>query len=113
MTVETYTTNERYERVPLEEWADFEGVWQFGNARHIGVGRFKSPTASRGLSTVYGVPLNFGCEEIEAKIFNDLEMIETEFNRAESKIFADPLILRKGKDKNGIQAGVIVICVNS
>jgi hypothetical protein len=103
LTVETYTTNERYERVPLEEWAEFEGVWQFGNARHIGVGRFKSPTASRGLSTVYGVPLNFGCEEIEAKIFNDLEMIETEFNRAESKIFADPLILRKGKDKNGIE----------
>lgn len=103
LTVETYTTNERYERVPLEEWADFEGVWQFGNARHIGVGRFKSPTASRGLSTVYGVPLNFGCKEIEAKIFNDLEMIETEFNRAESKIFADPLILRKGKDKNGVE----------
>lgn len=103
LTVETYTTNERNERVPLEEWTDFEGVWQFGNARHIGVGRFKSPTASRGLSTVYGVPLNFGCEEIEAKIFNDLEMIETEFNRAESKIFADPLILRKGKDKNGVE----------
>lgn len=103
LTVETYTTNERYERVPLEEWAELEGVWQFGNARHIGVGRFKSPTASRGLSTVYGVPLNFGCEEIETKIFNDLEMIETEFNRAESKIFADPLILRKGKDKNGIE----------
>ena len=103
LTVETYTTNEQNERVPLEEWADFEGAWQFGNAKHIGVGRFKSPTASRGLSTVYGVPLNFGCEEIENKIFNDLEMIETEFNRAESKIFADPLILRKGKDKNGVE----------
>ncbi len=39
-----------------------------------------------------------GVEEIEAKIFNDLAMIETEFERAESKIFADPLILRKGSE---------------
>lgn len=101
LTVETYTTNERNERVPLDEWAEFEGVWQFTGASHIGVGRFKSPVSSRGLSTVYGVPLNYGCEEIEAKIFNDLAMIETEFERGESKIFADPMILRKGKDKDG------------
>lgn len=101
LTVETYTTNERYERVSFDEWADFEGVWQFSGANHLGVGRFKSPTSSRGLSVVYGVPLNFGCEEIEAKIFNDLAMIETEFKHGESKIFADPLILRKGKGKDG------------
>jgi A118 family predicted phage portal protein len=65
------------------------------------VGRFKSPTTSRGLSVVYGVPLNFGCEEIEKKIFDDLDMIQKEFENGESKIFADPLILRKGKDKVG------------
>ena len=101
LTVETYTTNERNERTLLDEWAEFEGIWQFAGAKHIGVGRFKSPVSSRGLSAVYGVPLNYGCEEIEAKIFNDLAMIETEFDRAESKIFADPTILRKGKAKNG------------
>lgn len=101
LTVETFTTNERYERVPFEPWAEYESVYQLQGASHIGVGRFKSPASSRGLSPIYGVPINFGCEEIESKIFADLEMIETEFERAESKIFADPLILRKGTNKDG------------
>ncbi len=103
LTVETYTTNERNEKVILENWLDFEGVWQFSNANHIGVGRFKSPVSSRGLSAVYGVPLNFGCEEIEEKIFHDLEMIETEFSHGESKIFADPLVMKKGRGKDGLE----------
>lgn len=103
LTVETYTTNERNEKVILENWLDFEGVWQFSNANHIGVGRFKSPVSSRGLSAVYGVPLNFGCEEIEEKIFHDLEMIETEFKHGESKIFADPLVMKKGRGKDGLE----------
>lgn len=101
LTIETYTTDIQSNRVPFAEWADLEGVWRFNNANHIGVGRFKSPTSNRGLSPVYGVPLNFGCEEIESKIFNDLQMIDEEFANAKSKIFADPLILRKGKDKIG------------
>jgi A118 family predicted phage portal protein len=102
LTIETYTTNEKNERVYLEEWADVDGVvYKLDNARHIGVGRFKSPASSRGMSVVYGVPLNFGCEEIEKKIFDDLDMIQKEFENGESKIFADPLILRKGKDKVG------------
>ena len=50
------------------------------------------------------MPLNFGCKEIEEKIFNDLEMIEREFKNGESKIFADPLIMKKGKDKTGNDA---------
>lgn len=99
LTIETYTTNERNDRAFLGQWADLEAVYQLQGVDNIGVGRFKSPTSSRGLSPVYGVPLNFGCEEIEQKIFDDLAMIEQEFKNAESKIFADPLILRKGKEK--------------
>ena len=91
LTIETYVTNERNERASLAEWEHLDGVvYRFNGAEHIGVGRFKSPVSSRGLSTVYGVPLNFGCEEIEEKIFHDLEMIEGEFDNAESKIFTDP-----------------------
>lgn len=101
LTIETYTTNERYERTSLAEWEQYEATYQLQGVDNIGVGRFKSPASSRGLSAVYGVPLNYGCEEIETKIFKDLEMIETEFKHGESKIFADPLILRKGQDKNG------------
>ena len=99
--VETYVTNERNERVSFEPWAEEEAVYQLQGAGHIGVGRFKSPASSRGMSPIYGVPLNFGCEEIERRIFNDLAMIEKEFERAESKIFADPLTLRKGKGADG------------
>lgn len=96
LIVETYVTNERNERVNLDEWEHLNGVvYRFEGAEHIGVGRFKSPTSSRGLSPVYGVPLNFGCEEIEEKIFNDLQMIENEFANAESKIFTDPRNLVK------------------
>lgn len=101
LTIETYTTNERSERVTLDEWAELESTYQINGTDSVGVGRFKSPTTSRGKSPVYGVPLNFGCEEIEEKIFNDLQMIDEEFENAKSKIFADPLILRKGKDKVG------------
>ncbi len=101
LTIETYTTNERYERVTFGEWAEFESVYQLTNVDFIGVGRFKSPTSSRGFQPVYGVPLTFGCEEIEQRCFNDLKLIETEFERAESKIFADPRTLVRGKDAKG------------
>lgn len=101
LTVETYVTNERNERAYLAEWQDFDGVaYQFVGATNIGVGRFKSPASSRGLSPVYGVPLNFGCEEIEARIFNDLALIEAEFENGKSVIFTDPRNLLKDEDRN-------------
>lgn len=104
LVIETYITNERNGRVSLKEWEALESVYQLQGVDNIGVGRFKSPTSSRGLSAVYGVPLNFGCEEIENKIFEDLTLIELEFANSKSKIFADPYILRKGADKVGNEA---------
>ena len=97
LVIETYTTNERNEKVSLAEWQALESVYQLQGVDNIGVGRFKSPTSSRGLSAVYGVPLNFGCEEIENKIFYDLELIEKEFETTQGKVFADPRILRQKK----------------
>lgn len=101
LRIETYITNDKNERTTLEAWENEVGEWNFANANHIGVGRFKSPASSRGISPVYGVPLNFGCSDIESKIFNDLAMIETEFKRAESKLFVDPLYIVKSKNANG------------
>lgn len=95
LTIETYTTNAAYQKEFFEPWAEFEGIYVFNNVDNIGVGRFKSPTSSRGKSPVYGVPLNFGCSEIEETIFNNLSMIETEFENGKSILFADPLILSK------------------
>ena len=95
LTVETYTTNTSYQKDYFEQWAEFESTYTFSNVDNIGVGRFKSPTSSRGKSPIYGVPLNFGCLDIESKIFNDISMIEQEFKNAKSLLFADPLILNK------------------
>lgn len=100
LIVETYTTNERNERVTFDEWADEEAIYQLQGAGHIGVGRFKSPASSRGMSPIYGVPLNYGCEEIEERIFADLEMIEKEFENGKSVIFTDPRNLLKDEERN-------------
>lgn len=75
----------------IDKWADINGQeYVFSNANHIGFGRYKSPASSRGLSAVYGVPLNFGCSDIEIKIFNDLKLIDDEFINGKSVIFTDP-----------------------
>lgn len=99
LTIETYTTDTVHNRVFFEPWAQYESIYTFSNVDNLGVGRFKSPTSSRGKSPVYGVPLNYGCKEIEDTIFNDLAMIEEEFENGKSILFADPLILRKSDYK--------------
>lgn len=101
LLIETYITDDKNYRVDFEEWQSETGTFKISNATSIGIGRFKSPASSRGKSIIYGVPLNFGCSEIEEKIFADLKDIEEEFKNSKSKIFADPLILRKGKDRIG------------
>ena len=75
----------------LDKWQDLDGIeYSFINANHIGFGRYKSPISSRGKSPVYGVPLNFGCSEIEQRIFDDYKLIEDEFKNGKSVIFTDP-----------------------
>ncbi len=98
LTIETYTTDITHTRVVFEPWQKYEGIYRFTGVDNIGAGRFKSPVSSREQSPIYGVPLNFGCLDIEGKIFNDLEMIEEEFSNSKSKLFADPLILKKSVD---------------
>lgn len=46
------------------------------------------------------MPLNFGCSEIEKKIFNDLRLIEAEFKNAKSVIFTDPRNIIPRENKN-------------
>ena len=84
--------------LPRWEYLQDEAV-QYQNANHIGFGRYKSPVSSRGLSPVYGVPLNFACAEEEARIFNDLAMIDEEFENGKSVIFTDPRNLLKNEEK--------------
>lgn len=91
--------SDRPVNIPEWEYLKDETV-QYIGANHIGFGRYKSPASSRGLSPVYGVPLNFGCSEAEEKIFHDFELMDKEFANGESKIFADPLILRRKENED-------------
>lgn len=98
LTISYSVMDDMNEPASVPKWEELKSeVIQYIGANHIGFGRYKSPVSSRGLSPVYGVPLNFGCREIEERIFNDLAMIEKEFRNGESKIIADPLIVRKNK----------------
>ena len=82
---------------------------KFTNANLIGFGWYHSPQNSRGLSPVYGVPLNFGCAEIESKIFEDFRQINEEFKNGKSVIFTDPRNLLPDEQKKGYKIADNVI----
>jgi hypothetical protein len=85
------SVNEDGKSVILPHWEDIvDEEYAYANANHIGFGRYKSPASSRGLSPVYGVPLNYACADIEKTIQNDLKMIDDEFRNGKSVIFTDP-----------------------
>lgn len=94
LTISYDTVNETGESVYVEEWQYLKGETQtFIGVNHIGFGRYKSPVSSRGWSDVYGVPLNFGCGDIERQIVETMGQIEDEFKNSKSLIFADPRIV--------------------
>lgn len=91
LTISYSSIDDRGAKASVPQWEYLnEQTYSFQNANHIGFGRYKSPTSSRGISPVYGVPLNFGCEAIEKDIFADLQLIRDEFNNAKSVIATDP-----------------------
>lgn len=98
-----YTTNESGNEEYLAEWEHYKNDnVAYYNANNIGVAYYKSPQDSRGLSQ-WGVPLNFGCEAVEKKIFEDFELIRREFETTQAKVFADPRIMKKAKDDTAWQ----------
>lgn len=106
-------TNDAGNKANLEKWEYINGAkYSFANANHIGFGRYKSPTESRGKSPVYGVPLNFGCAEIEKRIFNDLNLIEDEFKNGKSVVFTDPRNLKTKEEMRGYKIADNIIPIN-
>ncbi len=102
LTISYDTVNETGESVFVEQWQYLKGeTTQFIGVNHIGFGRYKSPVPTRGHSDIYGVPLNFGCSDIERQISETMEQIEDEFRNGKSKIFTDARNLRTVKDKDG------------
>ena len=96
-----YTTDKSGNEEYLAEWEHYKNDnVAYYNANNIGVAYYKSPQDSRGLSQ-WGVPLNFGCEAVETKIFEDFELIRREFETTQAKVFADPRIMKKAADNTG------------
>ena len=91
-----YTTNESGNEEILPEWEHYKNDnVAYYNANNIGVAYYKSPQDSRGLSPVWGVPLNFGCEEVENQIKVARNNLDEEMHLMKTKLFADETVARK------------------
>ena len=97
-----YTTDKSGNEEILPEWEHYKNDnVAYYNANNIGVAYFKSPQDSRGLSPVWGVPLNFGCEEVEQSIKTARNNLDEEMHLMKTKLFADETISRKIGTKDG------------
>lgn len=97
-----YTTDKSGNEEYLAEWEHYKNDnVAYYNARNIGVAYFRSPQDSRGLEPVWGVPLNFGCEEAENQIKVARNNLDKEMHLMKSKLFADETISRKIGTKDG------------
>lgn len=97
-----YTTDKSGNEEYLAEWEHYknDNVMYIG-ANNIGIAYYKSPQDSRGLSPVWGVPLNFGCEEVEQSIKTARNNLDEEMHLMKTKLFADESITRKIGTKDG------------
>lgn len=97
-----YTTDKSGNEEYLAEWEHYKNDnVAYYNANNIGVAYYKSPQDSRGLSPVWGVPLNFGCEEVEQSIKTARNNLDEEMHLMKTKLFADETISRKISTKEG------------
>lgn len=97
-----YTTDKSGNEEYLAEWEHYKNDnVAYYNANNIGVTYFKSPQDSRGLSPVWGVPLNYGCEEVENQIKIARNNLDEEMHLMKSKLFADETVARKIGTKEG------------
>ena len=96
-----YTTDKSGNEEYLAEWEHYKNDnVMYMNAFNIGVAYFRSPQDSRGLSQ-WGVPLNFGCEEVEQSIKTARNNLDEEMHLMKAKLFADETISRKVSTKDG------------
>ena len=96
-----YTTDKSGNEEYLAEWEHYKNDnVAYYNANNIGVAYFRSPQDSRGLSQ-WGVPLNFGCEEVENQIKVARNNLDEEMHLMKTKLFADETVARKIGTKDG------------
>lgn len=80
----------------------------YKGVNHIGFGRYKSPVIPLNNDTVYGVPLNYGCGEIERQLANDVEQIELEMKASKKMLFPDWSIVKEDTRGNAVSLGYAV-----
>lgn len=99
-----YTANKQGDYIYWDKWehAKDSGV-MYLNANTVGVAYIKSPQDSRGLSPIFGVPLNFGCHEVEEQIKQDRQALADEMKKMSAKLFVDKSISRLEKSPSGMQ----------
>lgn len=98
-----YTTDKSGNEEILPEWEHYKNDnVAYYNANNIGVAYYKSPQDSRGLSPVWGVPLNFGCEEVEQSIKTARNNLDEEMHLMKTKLFADESVVMKMAE-NGVK----------
>ena len=98
-----YTTDKSGNEEYLAEWEHYKNDnVMYMNAFNIGVAYFRSPQDSRGLSQ-WGVPLNFGCEEVENQIKVARKDLDEEMHLMKAKLFADKSITLARKDELGYE----------
>ena len=96
-----YTTDKSGNEEYLAEWEHYKNDnVAYYNANNIGVAYYKSPQDSRSLSQ-WGVPLNFGCEEVENQIKVARNNLDEEMHLMKTKLFADETVARKIGTKDG------------
>ena len=114
LTISYSTVTDSGKPASVEKWNYLnDNIYSWKGANHIGFGRYKSPKSSRGLSPVYGVPLNFGCDEIEGRIFDDLKLIQEEFENAKSAVFTDLRNIKMDDEYKKYRLAGNIIPINS
>lgn len=85
----------------VEEWANIPEQIAIGGVKQLPVAILKCPQNPRMPKAPSGVPITFGCDATLGKIAKTLNDIEREYDKKETKVFADRSLLNIHKDKNG------------
>lgn len=80
----------------------------YKGVNHIGFGRYKSPVVALNNDTEYGVPLNYGCGEIERQLADDVLNITHEMKASKKMLFPDWSIVKEDTRGNAVSLGCAV-----
>ena len=93
----------------IPEWDDVVNQeLTYPTVNHIGFGRYKSPVISMNCDTVYGVPLNYGCGEIERQLKQAVKDIEREMKASAKMLFPDWSIVKEDNRGNASGLGYVI-----